>query len=133
MKFSTSYNAFAFSIIVASVPCISRVVAPFSCLVFLSAPWYCFVASSSASRWRCFTSRLLYPLLPLGRPPVVLSSSALVVVAPIVVPVAAAVSLLPPEVSNVNAESVEVLLDSPPLLAVASTSSSADAGLAAPF
>ncbi len=127
VKFSTLHNAFAFPMIVASVPCIKQVVAPSSCLFFFGARWYCFVASRRASRWRFFTSRLLLSLLPLRRPPAVLSSSSPVVEAPIVVPVVpAAVSLLPPPVvSNVNAESVEVL-DPPPLwlLAVAATSSS---------
>ena len=125
-EFSTLYNAFAFSIIVASVPCCSRVVDP-SCFLFcFSSFWYCLVASSIASRSRCFKSRLLSALLPLGRPPTLLSSS-LLVTPPIVVQ--SLVSLLPP-VSSVNVESVEV--DSPPLLVVAPTTSSS-CGLPASF
>ena len=59
-------------IVVASVPCIGRIVDPPCFLLFFSSSaWYRLVASSVASRSPRFASRLLFTVLPLGRPPAV--------------------------------------------------------------
>ena len=113
VEFSTLYNAFAFSIIVANVPCISRAVDPSCFLFFFSSSWYSCVAASIASRSRCFESRLLSALLPFGRPPTL---STLVLVEPAIV-----LPLLPAPVSSVNSERIEVDSPRPSLAGKAAT------------